>query len=319
VTFAESGGALDPQLTAGCSPIPAALCDTHPVPDWQTHIVSEDGRELLRQMQEWARSTWNPARRWTPGEMAWSTLTAPVEPDVILHDGAMAWKHDDLVAILAAEEKSRGQAIEWAQGADIEVCVGDEHLEAAVRVGYEEARGCPFSMTVHRSTAGASELALPRGYRLRAATNDDDLVGVHRASWKPSALPFAEGHRPHFSSQAESNFTEETLGKVQSEWPYRLDLHVVAEEASGALVASCIVWLDDETGVASIEPLGVDPLHRRRGLGEALNRFAVEEVRRAGGTDVVVHPRGDTACPAALATYLKAGFTCTGRTRTFTR
>jgi ribosomal protein S18 acetylase RimI-like enzyme len=154
--------------------------------------------------------------------------------------------------------------------------------------------------------------------RLRCARSDDDLVGVHRASWKPSALPFAEGQRPQISPHAESTFTEVTLAKVQSAWPYRLDLHLVAEAANGSLVASCIVWLDDESAVASIEPLGVDPLHRRCGLGEALNRFALHEVDRLGGTDVVVHPRGDAAYPAALATYLKAGFVPTGRTRTFT-
>lgn len=84
-------------------------------------------------------------------------------------------------------------------------------------------------------------------------------------------------------------------------------------------MASAIVWRDEVSAVASIEPLGVRPFRRRRGLGRAISLFALSEVRRFGGSVVVVHPRGDAAYPAALATYLMSGFTVTGRVRTFSR
>src|SRR5271168_810830 len=121
-------------------------------------------------MQQWARATWSPASRWTPGEVAWSTLTGPADPVVALLDDAMAWRNDDLVVILASGETSIGQAIEWADGSDIEVCDGDVRLEAAVRgAGYREALDRPFSMAVHASAGNVSSPDLASGYRLRAA------------------------------------------------------------------------------------------------------------------------------------------------------
>jgi predicted N-acetyltransferase YhbS len=264
--------------------------------------------------------TWSPTRRWTPGEVAWSALTAREELDVVFVVDAMAWRNDDHVVVLAIGPSGLGAVIDWAAGSDVEVCDGDELLGAAVRdAGYAEVHDLPFSMAVHRATRSATGSNPPPGYELRAAREDDDLVAVHRASWLPSALPFADGHRPQFSPSAESTFTDDMLAKLQLTWPYRPDLHLVAEARDGSLVASCIVWLDDESGIASIEPLGVDPRHRRRGLGAALSRFAVREVARVGGTDVVIHPRGDAAYPIPLATYLKAGYSPAGRTRIFSR
>ncbi|HVT78767.1 MAG TPA: GNAT family N-acetyltransferase, partial [Acidimicrobiales bacterium] len=70
---------------------------------------------------------------------------------------------------------------------------------------------------------------------------------------------------------------------------------------------------------AEIEPLGVVPEHRRRGLAQALCRAALRATAEAGGTEVVIHPRGDVAYPAARDAYAAAGFVTVNRSRIFGR
>lgn len=107
------------------------------------------------------------------------------------------------------------------------------------------------------------------------------------------------------------------LAAVQSAWPYRRDLHVVAEAPDGRLAASCIGWLDPATGVAAIEPLGVHPEDHRRGLAGALCLYAARLVAGAGGHELVIHPRGDAAYPAARGAYLRCGFAEAGHARIY--
>jgi GNAT superfamily N-acetyltransferase len=95
--------------------------------------------------------------------------------------------------------------------------------------------------------------------------------------------------------------------------------HLVVEAPDRVLAASCIAWLDPTTGTAAIEPLGVRPAYRRRGLAGALCRHAAQVVRAAGGREIVVHPLGDGGYPAPLGAYLRCGFHRVGRTRLYVR
>jgi ribosomal protein S18 acetylase RimI-like enzyme len=161
--------------------------------------------------------------------------------------------------------------------------------------------------------------SLPDGYLVRAADETDDLLAVHQAAWRPADLPFAPGFAPEFGPEATSSTGAAALAAVQSVWPYRRDLHVVIEGPDGGLAASCITWLDPSTGVAAIEPLGVHPEHRRRGLAGALCLHAARLVAAAGGRELVIHPRGDAAYPAARGAYKRCGFTEVDRTRIYAR
>ena len=111
---------------------------------------------------------------------------------------------------------------------------------------------------------------------------------------------------------AASSFDEVTLDRVERTWPYRRDLVTVVQAADGSFAASCIAWLDEATGTAEIEPLGVVPAHRGLGLGRALTLAAVENVARAGGSAVTIHPRGDEAYPSARRLYETCGFRSVG-------
>jgi GNAT superfamily N-acetyltransferase len=277
-------------------------------------------RSVLLEMQKRASNLWRIGRRWTPGEIAWSVLTNPSEPDVIFLEDGWAWKQEGCTSILTSNLKAAGMAIDWADESDIDVIDGDLILDAAVRnAGYGEVPSAPFSLDVRMSTSRAPAPILPHGYVVRSAAKDDDLVSIHRASWQPRHLPFAKDHRPAINSGATSTFTRDHLAAIQSAWTYRGDLHLVVETPDSSLVASCIIWFDEPNRTAAIEPLGVHPDHRRRGIAGALTLRAVAAIRDVGGREVVIHPRGDPAYPAARGAYFRVGFASVDRTRLFAR
>ena len=116
-----------------------------------------------------------------------------------------------------------------------------------------------------------------------------------------------------------AGLTAEMLTDVEAAWPYCRDLHILVEAPDRVLAASCIAWLDPTTGTAAIEPLGVRPEYRRRGLAGALCMRAAQLVHAAGGREIVVHPRGDGGYPAPLGAYPRCGFRKVGRTRLYAR
>ena len=277
-------------------------------------------QKVLSQMQRTASELWAPGRRWTPGEIAWSILTSSADLDVMFIDDGWAWRQDDCVSILATDQKTARTAIEWAGSSRIEVPDSDPLLAKEVRrAGYTEVENAPFNVEVRAPIVEYPTPKVADGYILRSSDANDDLLGVHQFSWRPLDLPFADAYRPAFSEDETSPLTKNMLYAVEANEFYRRELHVVAEAPDSTLAASCIVWLDARTGVSSIEPLGVVPQHRRIGLAGALSQYAVRAARHLGGNEVIIHPRGDVAYPAARGAYLRAGFETEGRTRTFTK
>lgn len=275
----------------------------------------------LRRMQDVASHLWGPGRRWTPGEIAWTFLTAADDREVRFLEDGWAWGNGDYVAILADDPASAVWDLpQWSTELRVQAADSDKALRAALhRAGYREVVNAPFDLDMRLATADATAPVLSGGYLVRPAAECDDLLGVHRSAWRPADLPFAPGCMPPFDPQASSSLTASVLAAVQNAWPYRRDLHVVAEAPDGSLAASCIAWLDPVTGMAAIEPLGVRPEHRRRGLAGALCLEAAELVAAAGGHELVIHPRGDAAYPAPRGAYVRCGFAEVGRTRIYAR
>jgi GNAT superfamily N-acetyltransferase len=174
---------------------------------------------------------------------------------------------------------------------------------------------------MRRSASGVDEVPVATGYQLRGAREDETaaLVELHRASWRPAELPWSGDARPAIDPSAESTFTIEAMRRVESAPLYRHDLHIVAQTRDGELAASCISWLDPATGAAEIEPVGTHPMHRGHGLAVSVCLEAVKRVGMLGGTEVVIHPRGDDAYPVPRAVYAQCGFEPRGRTRLYTR
>jgi ribosomal protein S18 acetylase RimI-like enzyme len=276
---------------------------------------------VLRRMQDAASRMWPAGCRWTAGELAWALLTSTGEPEIRFSEPGWTWLEDGTAIIVADDPAAAAAAIEaLPPQTTVQASDGDAILRHALcRAGYQEVGDAPFSVDMRLTTARASEPVLPDGYLVRSAAAGDDLLGAHRAAWRPADLPFAPGSGPPLDPLAASPLTTAMLAAVQDSWPYRRDLHVVAQGPGGGLAASCIAWLDPTTGVAAIEPLGVSPGHRRRGLAGALCLHAARLVHAAGGDELVIHPRGDAAYPAPRGAYRRCGFAEVGRTRTYAR
>ena len=116
------------------------------------------------------------------------------------------------------------------------------------------------------------------------SVSEDVRVAAHRAAWLPAALPFTPEHRPAAASDATSSFDAHKLRRAQSLWPYDPSRDLVITTADGEAAACCTIWFDETTGAAEIEPLGVVPEHRRRGLAIALCHAALDAVARGEAT-----------------------------------
>jgi GNAT superfamily N-acetyltransferase len=155
------------------------------------------------------------------------------------------------------------------------------------------------------------------GYTIRSVSADetDARVEVHRAAWKPSSIPFIDG-RP-IDPAAESSFTAAAYESVRGAWLYDRSLDLVAVADDGRFAACCIAWFDPAIGVCEIEPLGVVPEHRRRGLAIALCLEVAALVDERGGTTVFINTQPEPGYVASSSAYLAAGFELVERATTY--
>ena len=214
--------------------------------------------------------------------------------------------------------------LEHAEGRDlaVEVNDADDAMLTVLRgAGFSEwiAPGPVYGM--FRTQLGPAQPP-PTGYQVRAVRPEETTqrVAVHQAAWDTSLLPWAEGHRPS-PEDLEAPLSFEALLEreegVRHTWLYDMDFDLVAVSDTGQFVGCCIVWFDPQTGVAEIEPLGVVPGHRRRGLAVALCLEAVARVARSGGQAVFINTGPRPAYPVPAAAYVKAGFEAVRRGRAY--
>jgi len=268
-------------------------------------------------MIEVARRSWAAGRRWTPGEIAWAARTGDGSDQVAFMGDGFCWQQPDYAVIVATNAEEANEGLIWAaDDRAVQVSDRDEALAALMRSsGYRELVDAPFDLDLRLATSAVGDYAALSGFVVRPAQPSDDLVAVHRAAWHPPDLPFAEGHRPPFAPDAASTFSAQQLAAVEAADDYDRRLHLVAEADDGALAGACIGWLDPANGTVAIEPLGVVPANRRRGIAGALCLEVARLGGQRGAREVIIHPRGDSAYPAPRAAYHAVGFEAVGRTR----
>lgn len=299
------------------------------------------GPEHLRQMQALASRLWSPTSWWHPGGLAWSSAAA-----VRLRVGwdgrvwgspdrpvAWAWASGagELVAQVDPEHRElAGEVIAWFEtesccraqpSFSVEVAAGDVLEDALLGAGYSTSDAAPFGLDMRRSPDGVGPPDVAEGYVVRSIEPDElpARVEVHRAAWRPADLPYAEAARWEPDPEATSSLSVAKYLAVTETWPYRMDLDLVAVAPDGTFAACCIVWLDESTGAAEIEPVGTHPRHRGLHLAEALCSEATRRVGALGGTELTIHPRGDQAYPVPRKVYARCGFEPVHRTRTYGR
>jgi ribosomal protein S18 acetylase RimI-like enzyme len=220
------------------------------------------------------------ARLWFDGEqlVGWGWVTAGTE----LEFQVRPTHREVLDEILA-----------WA-GPD-ELMVQAFDIDAIARI---EARGlvhmptAPWMRLNARSLDDLPEPELPDGYSLRTVREEDfaSRAAAHRSAFQPSG------------------FRDEVYEFVRATPPYRADLDCVAVAPDGQVAAYTLAWLDEENRVGQFEPVGTHADHQRRGLGRAVNLFALRRLREEGATLGLVECRGDAAYPVPAKLYESVGF-----------
>jgi mycothiol synthase len=170
-------------------------------------------------------------------------------------------------------------------------CFEDDHfhqsqLEAA---GY---RLFPSWYQVHRWQRLDEDLAapvLPSGFELRPLAGESEAAAC-------AAL-----QRTAFDS---TNITTDWRLRTLHSPGYTPDLDLVVALPTGELVAFCLGWQVGARG--QIEPLGVHPDYQRRGLGRALLRYCLQQMRRHGIEVAHIEHNGEPDPAGAL--YRAEGF-----------
>jgi GNAT superfamily N-acetyltransferase len=278
--------------------------------------------EGLPSMQSLATRIWNPESRHHPGQLAWSfAYGLPEElghgPVALLHRGgevvAWAWAEaDDWMELcvdptaLDAGDAAVAWFLERAGEGVVRTMALDteEHLIALLdRAGFVVEEDAPW-FTHHFLELDRLPVPHVDGYTLRHVEPGEEATraACHRAAWSATSKVSAGAYE-----------------RLMRTPPYRHDLDWVAVEASGRMVASVCVWLDPDTGVALVEPVGTVPEHRGRGLAGAVSTAALAVARDAGATIGMVCPRGDDGYPVPMKVYQRIGFEPGPRTITMVR
>ena len=124
-------------------------------------------------------------------------------------------------------------------------------------------------------------------------------------------------HRAAWSDDSPSQVTAERYARLMQTAPYDARLDWVAIAPDGSWVGAVLVWLAG--GVALVEPVGVAPDHRGRGIAGELSLTALAAARDLGAHTGLVRPRGDDDYPLPQRVYRAIGFEPRRRTRTLTR
>ncbi|QOD43406.1 GNAT family N-acetyltransferase [Clavibacter zhangzhiyongii] len=269
-----------------------------------------------------ALSTWFPAST-HPGGFAWEASTGQLSERI-------AVVRDDAGAPIGWAASSPDDArVECAPGDDATTdllagwlldAAGDGRTSVAVHRGQDRLRGIlagrgfvdeAVPLAGLRHAARDTGARPPAGYRIRPVAEGEEQakVDAHRRAWKPVELPFTDGSGEGIDPAAESRFDAVGYAAMQTAAVYRRDLDLVIEAPDGSLAGTCTAWLDPATGWAELEPLGVVPAHRRRGLAQTLALDVCRRVGELGGRDVFINASPLPYYRAPWDAYVAAGFT----------
>ena len=296
-------------------------------------IVRPAERGDLWGMQQLASRVWPSG--WHPGGLGWGLSRDALADSVVVavDDGTpgtivgFAGRGGDEITHTEPERDDVADAlVTWLLEVDEEAPItvwdgADALARAAVRAGLEPIGREPWSgMFLNVAAVRGDPRRRVGGYTIRPVRADETAarVDVHRKAWKPSSIPYLDG-RP-VDPDAESSFTEAAYEAVRGAWLYDRSLDLVAvvdDDVGGRFGACCIAWFDPGTGVCEIEPIGVAPEDRRRGLAVGLCLEVANVVADRGGTHVYINAQPEPGYVASTSAYFAAGFELVERATTY--
>jgi ribosomal protein S18 acetylase RimI-like enzyme len=260
----------------------------------------KDARDTHLDMRLWERSAGVVAAALFagPGQL-WLECLPDHEP---LIADALAWAE----VMMAAERPRLGQ-----DSLSVKLLEGDPaRIDRVEALGYR--RSAPEGVRFRRALDQDIEPApLPSGVRLRDSVGIDPeaRAACHRDAWNSLAHIGIENAR--------STFTAKTYGRLLASPCYDPALDILAETEDGRLVAGCIGWADEASGVGTFEPVGTHVDFRGQGLARAVNVEGLRRLRARGmrwGRVSTAHFNAP-----AIATYLSCGFEIVDRMALWTK
>ncbi|MGC8487086.1 MAG: GNAT family N-acetyltransferase [Clostridia bacterium] len=276
---------------------------------------------LLPDMEAVASRQWTRMSYRHVGNLAWARCTIPDEDDppaAIWTDGddvvAAAWieEGNTLQWICLDDSVGLGPVLNWfidrkPTDGVYAVLLDTERTAQSIlaRHGFQPVADGPYFAHMWRALGDLPAMgSLPSGFRARAMRGPQDVdarVAIHRAAWHPSGMTATRYHT------------------LMADRAYRPEFDWVIEAPDGSFAASALLWVDFTHGAGLLEPVGTDPQYRRQGLSRAVCLAALHAFRVAGGTEVIVQPRGDAAYPIPYQLYRGMGFEPIARTITYRR
>ncbi len=104
---------------------------------------------------------------------------------------------------------------------------------------------------------------------------------------------------PDWETTQHQELLESTAEETSSLW---------VAERDGVVVGFVVIDVDPLSKVGELSLIAVHPDQQGHGIGTALNRFALDQMRRAGMTLATVATGGDASHAAARRSYENAGF-----------
>jgi ribosomal protein S18 acetylase RimI-like enzyme len=270
-------------------------------PDGNVHVI-----DLPYRLSSWAMDYPQNVGLWEDGNghlRAWAVLQTPF------------WALDYALDAAARADGVHGQILEWATRQARQIADGPSGRPCwFVSVRSDQADGIadleraefrrldrdpenPWSKVFMRRSGNepVSEVSLPTGFCIRPHAGLPDVeasVALHRDAFGTANMTVA--------------WRERTLRQPD----YHPDLDLVVKAPDGRLVAFCIAWLSP-TGfegrpAGQIEPLGVHPDFRHRGLGRAVLSEGLRRLQDHGAEAVFVETDDDR--DAAYSLYQSSGF-----------
>ncbi|SIO86451.1 GNAT family N-acetyltransferase [Nocardiopsis sp. JB363] len=291
--------------------------------------------EDTRALELLARRSWPVGTH--PGGLGWQLATEDMPRPMVVaeRDGEIvAWAgitgvnaisaHPRITLEGAVTDPEAGAALlEWALArtsgeTHLPVFHGDEALRSlAEKAGFTHEGAADTWM--YRAATEESP-TLPEGYVIRPVREgeEDARVECHRAAWKPADLSWPESVGP-VDPKLNSRFSRAYYDDARASLLYDPELDLVVQAPDGSLAACCVVWFDEWSGASEVEPLGVVPAHRRRGLAAALVLAACSLTAHRGGERVFINTAPNPLYPAPAKTYATVGFEEVDRGRLYVR
>lgn len=170
----------------------------------------------------------------------------------------------------------------------------DDAMIAAVQArGYQKKERYTLWDAVYKVANGIPRPTLHEGYNLGSMADGSSDIDKRRKA-------FGVGFNHPEPKDWPSRISYEGLQQAPN---YRTDLDIYVAAPGGEYVSFCIGWWDEVNQIASLEPVGTAPEHRRKGFAHAAVLEVVRRVADLGARRIFVG--------SDQAFYLSIGFELT--------